>query len=94
MSARGDLAYLKVGRQEKRCVDAGAEAYVEPGLVKFGLVKTGDDLLDGVARGAEPAALPQHERRLVSRFFPVAPDTTTVAEISPAMPPTSRMASR
>lgn len=43
----------------------GGEAYADPGLVQVSLVEAGDNLLDEVACGAEPAALPQHERGLV-----------------------------
>lgn len=53
-------------RHQLETTAAGGErTYSDPGLVKVSLVETGDDLLDEVSRGAEPAALPEHQRRLV-----------------------------
>lgn len=50
----------KQKEEEKR-----AATHANPGLVEIGLVEAGDDLLDEVARGAEPSALPEEERGLV-----------------------------
>jgi hypothetical protein len=54
-----------IGRRQKQKSSNGSKAYADPGLVQVSLVEAGDNLLDEVACGAEPAALPQHERRLV-----------------------------